>query len=226
MWLIGAVRPRWPRRRWVRVAVVGAGLAVLAAAAILPVVISSPSSAEQDGPYRIGTVGYHWVDHGRQELFDADPAARRELMAQVWYPAEAGTTGPAAPYLSDADAVAPVLAEKFRLPQSVLDHWKRVPTRAVEGARVARDRPRFPVLVFVSGLNGFRQSNMFQVEDLVSRGFVVVGLDQPYASAAVRFPDGRVVRGLTKDELQPFIEQSINPVSQPPVLRGNPCRTG
>jgi hypothetical protein len=33
-------------------------------------------------------VTYHWVDGSRPELFSPDPDDRRELLAQVWYPAE------------------------------------------------------------------------------------------------------------------------------------------
>ena len=61
------------------------------------------------GPYRIGTVTRHWVDHGRREVLSSRPSDRRELMVQLWYPAHDVPSAPRAPYLPDADGVAPAL---------------------------------------------------------------------------------------------------------------------
>jgi hypothetical protein len=163
-------------------------------------------------------VTYHWHDADRREIFSADPAARRELMAQVWYPAEPGVKAPAAPYVPEATALSSAAGRLLHVPAFVFDYWDMVPTHATEMPPMASARPEYPVLVFASGLNAFRQSNMFQVEQLASQGFVVVGLDQPYTAAATVFPDGRTVAGWTKDRLDTVIEQSIGPVTPAPVL--------
>ncbi|MEP7289091.1 MAG: carboxylic ester hydrolase, partial [Chloroflexota bacterium] len=80
--------------------------------------------------------------------------------------------------------------------------------------------------IFLTGLNGFRQSNTFQVEELVSHGYIVVGIDQPYAAAAVVFPDGHQITGLTRDQMQPFIQQSLSPVEPAPMLNGQALEKG
>jgi len=49
---------------------------------------------------------------------------------------------------------------------------------------------------------------------------VVVGVDQPYTAAGVRFPDGRFIKGLSKARMQPLIDQSLEPVPEPPALQG------
>jgi predicted dienelactone hydrolase len=67
------------------------------------------------GPYAVGTTTYHWVDAGRPGLFTADPDDHRELMAQVWYPAESQPSAPRASYIQDAEAVTPALARLFGL---------------------------------------------------------------------------------------------------------------
>jgi hypothetical protein len=57
---------------------------------------------------------------------------------------------------------------------------------------VAADQPSYPVLIFLEGIKfGYRQQNTFQVEELVSHGYIVAAIDQPYAAATVMFPDGR-----------------------------------
>jgi hypothetical protein len=91
----------------------------------------------------------------------------------------------------DAGALARGLGRLFRLPGFTFGHLRYVTTDAVESAPVAADRSSYPVLLFLHGFNGFRQMNTFQVEDLVSHGYIVAAIDQPYAAAAVVFPGGR-----------------------------------
>ena len=40
------------------------------------------------GKYGIGTQVYFWTDKNRGEVYTTDPTDFRELMVQVWYPAE------------------------------------------------------------------------------------------------------------------------------------------
>ena len=63
-------------------------------------------------------------------------------------------------------------------------------------------------------------AGIVQVEELVSRGYVVVGLDQPGGSAAVRLTDGRTVTVLPREQIQTLIQQSITPAAVVPVLNG------
>jgi hypothetical protein len=182
--------------------------------------------AQPRGPYAIGTVTYHWVDTSREEIFTAEPGDHRELIAQVWYPAEPQPDAPRAPYLPDADTVTPHMARLTRFPPYFFSHLRYVTTHAVEAAPVAAAQKAYPVLIYLTGLDGFRQISTFQVEELVSQGYIVVGIDQPGAMAAVRFPDGRVIAGLTRAELNPLLEQSGTPLETTPELLGTPMPDG
>ena len=51
---------------------------------VLPV----PAPYAITGPHQVGTTVVHLVDSNRQELYGTDPTAPREIMVQVWYPAE------------------------------------------------------------------------------------------------------------------------------------------
>ena len=42
------------------------------------------------GKYNIGTQVYFWTDSSRGEVYTTDPTDYRELMVQIWYPAEGG----------------------------------------------------------------------------------------------------------------------------------------
>ena len=175
---------------------------------------------EPTGPYDIGTVTYHWVDGSRSEVFSSDPNTRREIMVQFWYPTEKGSILPLAPYVEDADALSTAQARLHGWPSFMLKQLEYLKSNARTGSSMAGNRPNFPVLIFLEGITGYRQMNTFQVEYLVSRGYVVVAIDQPYIAATVVFPDGRKIAGLSKDQMNPLIQQSIVAEKQAPSLHG------
>jgi predicted dienelactone hydrolase len=149
------------------------------------------SIPQPTGPYEVGTLTYHWPDTDRPEEFTPDPDDRRELMVQIWYPAMGEASSPRAPYVPDADAVVPALARLFQLPEPAFERVRNSVTNAIPSAPVAEGAPSYPVLIFMHGRSGIRQHNAFQVEELVSHGYIVAAIDQPYAAGAVVFPDGR-----------------------------------
>lgn len=204
----------------------GLGALGLAISSLLPVIAPVFRFPPPSGPYAIGTLTYHWVDANRPEIFTADPDAPRELMVQVWYPAQAAPSAPRAPWVQDADTLAPTLARLLRLPGFALGHLKYITSNAVPSAPVAEDAARYPVLIFSHGTLGFRQHNTFQVEELVSHGYIVAAIDQPYTAAIVVFPDGRQVDAMTREQLVPLVHQSYSPSENVPVLNGQPLDKG
>lgn len=209
----------------IRLAVV-LGLLVLAVAIALPIALPVFRFPHPSGPYEIGTLTYHWVDTSRAEIFTADPNARRELMVQIWYPAQGKASSPRAPYVQDADTLALALARLKHLPEFVFGQLKNVTTNAIPSAPVADDEPNYPVLIFLEGANGFRQMNTFQVEELASHGYVVAAIDQPYTAASVVFPDGHQATGLSFDQMKPLIRQSYSPADKAPTLHGRTFKDG
>ena len=178
------------------------------------------------GPYAIGSISFHWTDATRPEIFTTGPPRRREIVADVWYPASAHPSARPAPYLPDADVVMPALARLMHLPSFLLSHFRYVTTHAADAVPVADSKPTYPVLLFLTGLDGFAQSNMYQVEDLVSHGYVVVALDQPGASAAVRLADGTVVGGAAPEQRNPLVKQALHQATPAPTLNGRPMPDG
>jgi predicted dienelactone hydrolase len=172
--------------------VTGLAVAALVVAIAAPLAVPVFSFPRPTGPYAVGTQTYHWVDDARPDIFTADPADRRELVVQVWYPAVDEPAAPRAPYVADGRALAP-LARLMRLPGPTFQYFDQVRTNAVAGAPAAREDVRYPVLLFSHGRGGYRQHNTAQVEELVSHGYVVAAIDHPHAAAGVVFPDGRQV---------------------------------
>src|SRR6266508_917250 len=167
----------------------GLGLAV---SIVLPIVLPVFRLPQPSGPSAIGTLTYHWVDNARPEIFTDDPNDRRELMVQIWYPAAGNPSSPRAPYVPDPRVLAGLL-RLIHAPEFLFDQFKYVNTHAIPSAPAADGELSYPVLIFASGRGGFRQESTHMFEELASHGYVVAGIDQPYASSGVIFPDGRLV---------------------------------
>lgn len=178
------------------------------------------------GPYAIGTTTYHFTDTARPEIFSTDPKARRELVVQLWYPARGNPASPRAPYIQDADAISSALARLKHLPDFIFKQLKYVTTNAVLSAPVADDQPKYPLLIFLEGASGYRQMNTFQVEELVSHGYIVAAIDQPYTAASVLFPDGHRTNAIPLERMKILIRQSYSQAKQAPTLNGRPLEHG
>ncbi|MNP34721.1 hypothetical protein D3C76_1280250 [compost metagenome] len=60
------------------------------------------------GAYGVGSISYHWVDESRKEPYTENPNDNRQLMVQVWYPAEQNATGQKMKYYPDYNELKPL----------------------------------------------------------------------------------------------------------------------
>lgn len=193
LWLPGTVTPGAIHvNQLISILGLVAGVLVLGISIALPILLPVFQFPKPTGPYAIGTLTHHWVDMTRKDDFGLDPNAPRELMVQIWYPAKDEPSTQRAPYMEHPEGLV-TLTKLARMPGFVFNHFRYVTTNAIPSATVADDEPHYPVLIFMSGRGGYRQSNSIQIEHLVSHGYIVAAIDQPYASSGVVFPDGRLV---------------------------------
>jgi len=127
------------------------------------------------GPHAVGTAPLHLVT-----------PAGRELMISLWYPTRHVRGHAVAPWLS-AGVAGPYLAAQGLPTELVLPA-----THGHLGAPVNRCAGRLPVVLYSPGNNAFRSANTIIVEELASRGYLVVTIDHT-GDAYVEFPDGRVL---------------------------------
>lgn len=163
------------------------------------------------GPYPVGVTELHLVDHAR---LDPWTGRARELMVSLWYPAARNGRR--------ARQFPPAVAEFYDrntagIPPGAPD-FAGTRTHSRTGATPLPGRR--PVVLYSPGGGQSRFLGTTLVEDLASRGYVVVGMDHTPAGP-VQFPDrfepprsgvdaGRVLRervrdtGFVLDELVAF----------------------
>ncbi|MFE6846448.1 alpha/beta hydrolase family protein [Streptomyces sp. NPDC057686] len=199
--LLGARTGRVARRApwWLALPGSVACLALIAGGPAAAWALPTPVFPEPSGRFAVGTSVLELTDPERPETATAAPEDRRTVVAQFWYPARTGgkDTGHAQ-YLGrtqhEARVVSDALADYAGLPGILLDGLPRARTHASFDVPVAGEGERFPVVLFSPGLGGVRTQNTAWAEELAGHGYVVVGLDHPYDSAAVVLADGRTIR--------------------------------
>jgi predicted dienelactone hydrolase len=180
----GAVLRRVGRLIFVGIAVAVIGVWILPAVPTLP---------QPDGRYPVATQVYRWTDAGRDEPHTSDPADRRSVIAQAWYPTMRNEHSREIARLAYIDGSGDMPAQVSVMPGFLLRRYGQIDTHAEHQAPLApSDRP-WPVVIFSPGYGAPRAVYTGLATRLASRGFVVFALDHPYESAVTELPDGRVV---------------------------------
>ncbi|MFH8369500.1 alpha/beta hydrolase family protein [Streptomyces sp. NPDC018031] len=150
------------------------------------------------GPYPVGTVSLRLVDRHRPDPWVAGRRCR-ELMVSVRYPARDTDRYPLAPHMTRGVAAGFDELNGLGVPKGRVD-WAATRGHAREGAPVARRGGRLPVVLASPGVGDPRAMGTTLVDELASRGYVVVTVDHTYDAAAVEFPGGRVEHSRLPEE--------------------------
>lgn len=145
------------------------------------------------GPFAVGKVTVHWTDESRVEPLSPSHEPR-ELMVDIWYPAESSKAVPA-DYL-DAVAYEKAMGADgfqnfFREASETLKQG--ISTQAFTAAPYARSAGQRPVLIFSPGGGMVREVYAAQLEDLASHGYVVAAISHPWDAIVTLFPDARQI---------------------------------
>lgn len=174
--------------------------AVILAASLTGVAEASPDLTlhlpAPTGPHRVGVTTLHLVDHDRPDPWPSPETRPRELVVSVHYPALDVRDHPVAPQLAPGVAAA--------LPQYAPWVYPHLPSSGVDWAATRThshvDAPahptRRPVVLYSPGLVDPRGFGTVTVEELASRGYVVVTIDHPGETFAVDLPSGTRPLGL------------------------------
>lgn len=152
-----------------------------AAAGDPPLRIAVPAPG---GRSEVGTRALEMIDRSHRDT-PGSPGTRR-LMVQVTYPRGGGGNCRPSTYISRG--VIPILAAAVGLDRPI-----EIATGICRGGPVAPGS--HPVLVFSHAFTADRFVYASLVNDLASRGYVVVAPDHPPDAFAIQYPGGEVVEG-------------------------------
>jgi predicted dienelactone hydrolase len=151
--------------------------------------------SEPEGPHAVGTTTIVLHDEARPERYGPAPGAPREIVLQLWYPADpdAAAGAPRAVLMPEARAFADLGAAELGLPTFALGHLSQVRGHAAADVAALGGAP-LPLVVLSHGWTGFRVIQADLAEQLASAGYVVAAPDHTFGALVTTFPDGRAVR--------------------------------
>ncbi|MEV4922013.1 alpha/beta hydrolase family protein [Streptomyces roseoverticillatus] len=176
-----------------------------------------PALPAPTGPYAVGTVTRHLVDHARKDPWKPE-RGDRQVVISLFYPADrepagretagrepqhrtARETGPrTAPHMDAASAAHFGSARgagsfNYHVRPDAAD-WTATHTHARVAVPVAHGSRALPVVLYSAGLGDPRTWNTGLVEELASRGYVVVTVDHTYDSSEVRLAGGELAESV------------------------------
>ncbi|KEK23494.1 alpha/beta hydrolase family protein [Bacillus gaemokensis] len=163
-----------------------------------------------DGLYPVGTQTFHLVDNARDEVLTENIQDKRELMMQVWYPAQNMKDKKRKLLFPEDKGIFNKYMQSFSgklsVPKFTLDYWKYIKSNSYEETESLSVRNPYPVVLISHGLGTSNRLHYAQAENLASHGFVVVAIDHTYSTAATAFPDGKVTGFRTALNLDNFYE--------------------
>lgn len=172
---------------------------------------AQPALPAPHGPFAVGRTTFFWADKSRLE----DPPAAKEprvVAAFVYYPAVAiGARAEYFPGLAglESSPEADMLRRQFGGAWPDVAAGK-VRVNAYADAPVVASNRKLPVLVFSPGASVPALAYSIQLEELASRGYVVVAIEHGSDSALIVRPDRTLI---------PFVNRSP-PEAGPPTIAG------
>jgi len=158
---------------------------------LIPIAVPVIKLPKLNGPYEIGSLTHHWIDHDREEWFtDENPDDNRQLMVQFWYPGIKNKKGDRSPYLDKLDLRAKTLGDAGNFPSFLAKHVNLTKTNSFLGLKPDKKNAPFPVIIISHGITGMRQIHTALAEKLANNGYAVAALNHSYDANLTIFTDG------------------------------------
>ncbi|SRR6266568_625860 len=175
-------------RTGVKIVAISSTVMLAAAGILFSIVLPVFHLPRPTGPYPVGTTTLYFKDSSRADDAAPVPGTPRELVVQLWYPAEVSSNRLA----------------RYREPREtrgISAYQNLISTNSHLDALPASAGSPFPVILFSPGWKSRRTIDTFLTEELASNGYIVASIDHTYNSRRVAFPDGRVAIGVAQDDV-------------------------
>jgi hypothetical protein len=131
------------------------------------------------------------VDTSRPEVITDDADDFREVITTIWYPAEPGT-GTRSPYFPGLSTVSKALIESGEIASWQVFGLQFVRSENLLNAELAKNQSSYPLLLFSPGNGTNIEFYTILASEIVSHGYIVVGLNHPYDVAVVELSAGEI----------------------------------
>lgn len=161
-------------------------------AVIFPLLLPIMDLPEPSGMFDVGTTRIKMVDD-RDEPFTEDNGDVRELVVDIWYPAEIDEDDILATYWDKEGVQGKAYSLSAGMGTFWYSHLNKVETNSYIDAKVSDNDDMYPVVIYSPSFWGYNNENNVIFETLASRGYIVVSVSHSYEMVVSLFPDGTAI---------------------------------
>ena len=159
---------------------------------LLPLFVPIIKMPKLTGKHSIGSTIHHWTDQERKEWVTDDPNDVRQIMVQLWYPAQKTKKAEMTPYLDKIDLRSQTMAKAGKFPPQLIKHLELTKTNSHLNLKAEPEAAPLPIIIISHGITGMRHIHTSLAEKLSNNGYLVVAPDHSYDANLTIFPDGSV----------------------------------
>ncbi len=155
------------------------------------------------GNYGVSFKDFHWVNNNicpdpnfteknKKDFSSDNKKYCHELMIRFYYPTLLKTSDGVPYYRPLINTEQSVLRAKPAVKAEDIKKLSEIKSHTVENAPIVKN-VQFPVIFFMSGLGGIAQMYENLITELVSHGYIVIGINSTLISGDIALPDNRIV---------------------------------
>jgi predicted dienelactone hydrolase len=160
------------------------------------------------GPFAVGREVFDWVDSKTFDSLAPVAGTTREPLVWAWYPAASGKSSVVDDYLPEPMRAAIANQTGVLLSDFLTRDLSKVRGHSLRNADVSPQQQSYPVVIMRAGASLEVASYSSLAEDLASHGYIVVGVDAPYRTLIVSFPDGRIIKRIPQNNPEVCLEKT------------------
>ncbi len=165
-------------KKWAKITLSVIGILFCAISVALGSIMPVIEFPEPSGPYSVGSQSLYLEDTSRPEILTKEEGDKRKLTIHIWYPSYQKITNPER-YMDDGYAEA--FLESKSMPSLIASHFDITKTHTQKLLPITKDQ-LLPVIILSHGLLWNSKMYTVIVEEIVSNGYLVVGIDHIYES--------------------------------------------
>jgi predicted dienelactone hydrolase len=160
------------------------------------------------GPFAVGRNISDWVDSKTFDSLAPVAGTKRELLVWMWYPAATGQSAVVDDYSPEPLRTAIAGQTGVLLSDFLTRDLSKVHAHSLRNADISSQKQSYPVIIMRAGASLEVASYSSLAEDLASHGYIVVGLDAPYRTGIVSFPDGRIIKRIPQNNPEACLQKT------------------
>ncbi|MBL0682579.1 alpha/beta hydrolase [Aquimarina mytili] len=203
-------------KKWIKTVLVTFGILALVLSTVLGVIMPVMKFPEPTGPFSVGLQSVYIEDQTRQEVLTKEIGDYRKLKLHIWYPSDHKITEPKR-YMDQGYAEAFVKSKN--MPSFIATHFNLTKTH-IQKLLPITNNTQLPLIVLSHGLLWNSEMYTSIIEEVVSQGYIVVGIDHTYESFLTEYQGKKIAwsqdnidsmnKGLDFDYVNKKMEVALN----------------